>query len=298
MSEQIQAIAAALAYIEGHLQENITVADIAAAAGYSLYHFIRTFNQFVQQTPYDYLMRRRLTQAAIALLQSKRRVIDIALDFQFNNHETFTRAFGRVFSVPPSEWRQRGIADPRLLLPALDRAYLEYLHDPGFEPPELLRLDDIILAGLMMPLNADPEGIPSLWRDLRAALRGLPRFQGLRDFWGIRVPSTMPGTRAFYLAAVRIPALESTLVSLVTKILPAGDYLYLPQPDSKIDLDLGLAYLYHTFVPKMDLTLGEPLEIEHFGVRREILIPVQGLPRHNILRSKGLNRSNEPDEPG
>jgi len=310
MPEQIQAIAAALDYIEGHLQENITVADIAAAAGYSLYHFIRTFNQFVQQTPYDYLMRRRLSQAAIALLQSKRRVIDIALDFQFNSHETFTRAFGRIFGLPPSEWRQQGFAVARLLMPALDREYLEYLNDPAFEPPKMVGLDEIILAGLMTPITADPEVIPSLWQNLRGALRGRSENLGQpgnpgrqhpqepRDFWGIRMPPQMPGGSTFYLAALKIPSLDSAPAPFVAKILPAGDYLCLLQPDSKIDLDLGLTYLVHTFVPKAGLCLGEPLEIEHFGERREVFIPVQESPKHNILTSKELNRSNEPDESG
>ena len=96
MNERLQAICAAIQFIESHLCDPITVADAAAAAGYSLYHFIRSFNQMVQHTPYDYLMRRRLAVAACELLETERRVIDIALYFQFNNHETFTRGFRRV----------------------------------------------------------------------------------------------------------------------------------------------------------------------------------------------------------
>jgi AraC family transcriptional regulator len=274
MSEQIQAIAAALEYIEGHLQENITVADIAATAGYSLYHFIRTFNQVVQHTPYDYLMRRRLAKAASELLQGQRRVIDIALDFQFNNHETFTRAFGRLFGMPPSEWRQQGFADPRLILPALGCDDLEFLNHPEFEPPKLVALDEIILAGLMAPLSADPEVIPSLWRNLRGALRGFPHPSGTRDFWSIRVPPPMPGESVFYLAAVKIPSLESAPVPFVAKILPAGDYLCLSQKNWAAIREPALTYLYHTFLPKSGLQCAAALEIEHFGELSEVLIPV------------------------
>ena len=157
MPQCIQAINAAIQFIESHLLESITVADIAAAAGYSLYHFIRTFNQTVRHTPYDYLMRRRLSLAASQLLETERRVIDIALDAQFNNHETFTRAFGRVFGISPTSWRERGFADHRLLMPRLEGDYLAYLNAPAFEPPSLTSLEgEIILAGLMTPLTADP----------------------------------------------------------------------------------------------------------------------------------------------
>lgn len=293
MSDQIQAISVALEFVESHLRQPITVADIAAAAGYSLYHFIRTFNQTVQHTPYDYLMRRRLSEAACELLQSKRRVIDIALDFQFNNHETFTRAFSRIFGVSPTHWRAQDFIDPRCLMPALDRDYLDNLNAPGIEPPKLVALEEFILAGLMAPLTADPEALPALWRTLRRVLHTQPLNSGPRDFWGIRTWLQMTGESFFYLAAVKIPSLESAPGVFVTKIIPAGEYLCLPQPGPKTNLDVGLTYLYHTFVPKSGLTLGEPLEIEHFGVQREILIPVLMPQKRSNLHPKKMGANNQ-----
>ena len=62
-------IARAIDYIEAHLQEDISVADMAASVSYSLFHFCRMFNEATHQTPYDYMIRRRLTEAARALLE-------------------------------------------------------------------------------------------------------------------------------------------------------------------------------------------------------------------------------------
>ena len=70
MCDQVAPIFQAIEFIESHLQEDITVAQIADAAGYSLFHFMRKFNQMVHHTPYDYLIRRRLTEAAKALIHS------------------------------------------------------------------------------------------------------------------------------------------------------------------------------------------------------------------------------------
>jgi AraC family transcriptional regulator len=277
MNERLQAIDAAIQYIESHLCDPIKVADIAAAAGYSLYHFIRTFNQSVQHTPYDYLMRRRLSKAAQELLVTERRVIDIALDFQFNNHETFTRAFGRVFGMSPSRWREARVADPRFLMPALDESYLEFLTDPEFKAPELIKLDEFVLAGLMTPITTDPEGIPPLWRNLRGILRGLPLPSDSRDFWGIRMPSQIPAGDTYYFAGVKIPDLDFPSSALATKIIPAGDYLCFQLENPTANLSVALAYLYHTFLPKTAYTLADPLEIEHFGAQCEILVPLQGL---------------------
>ena len=83
--------------------------------GYSLFHFTRLFNQFTGLTPYDYLIRRRLSDASEALLMSDKRIIDIAQDYQFGSHETFTRAFNRLFAMPPSQWREQGAINKYLL---------------------------------------------------------------------------------------------------------------------------------------------------------------------------------------
>jgi AraC family transcriptional regulator len=60
----MQTMIEALDDIEQHLTAEIQVADIAAAVSYSLYHFCRIFGQVVHHNPYDYLMRRRLSEAA------------------------------------------------------------------------------------------------------------------------------------------------------------------------------------------------------------------------------------------
>ena len=97
MEDQLAAISRALDFIERHLKDKILVEDMADACGYSLFYFIRLFNQSIHLTPYDYLIRRRLAQAAQELLNGDRRVLDIALDYGFQSAEAFTRAFNRVF---------------------------------------------------------------------------------------------------------------------------------------------------------------------------------------------------------
>jgi AraC family transcriptional regulator len=275
MNERLQAILNAIQYVDSHLREPIAVVDIASAAGFSLYHFIRTFNQTVHHTPYDYLIRRRLSKAARDLLDTERRVIDIALDYQFNNHETFTRAFGRIFGMSPSRWREQGFADHRVLMPALNLDDLEFISAPGFEMPKLVRLDEIILAGLMTPVSSEPEKISSLWQYLRGVLQVTSFNLGSRDFWGLSMQPQIPEGISFYLAAVKISSQESAPSTFVIKKIPAGDYVRLTQPSPMTKSELGFSYLYHTFLPKAGLLPLYPWEIEHFGNQREALIPVQ-----------------------
>ena len=162
MNEQLTAIYAAIEFIESHLRDDVCVADIAAAAGYSLYHFIRTFNQTVHHTPYDYLIRRRLSESAWELLTSQRRILDIAFDYQFTNHETFSRAFKRMFDMQPSQWRSRGVTPYRSLLPPLSLDYLAHINQGGISQPQITERKPTYLSGLMAQGD---ENISGLWQN-------------------------------------------------------------------------------------------------------------------------------------
>lgn len=103
MSE-ISATAKMKAYIAAHLQEPITASDVAKAAGYSQYHAARIFKEETGLSPFEYIRRERLTASAHALRQGKPKVLDIALDFVFDSHEGFTRAFTNAFGITPKKY--------------------------------------------------------------------------------------------------------------------------------------------------------------------------------------------------
>ena len=91
-------------YIDAHLQEALTLSAIAKAAGYSQYHAARIFKEETGLSPFEYIRRQRLLGSAFALRNGKPRVLDIALDFVFDSHEGFTRAFSNAFGITPKKY--------------------------------------------------------------------------------------------------------------------------------------------------------------------------------------------------
>ena len=91
-------------YVKEHLHEPITANDIAKAVGYSQYHATRLFKAETGQSPFDYIRCERLIQSAHALRHGKPKVIDVALDFVFDSHEGFTRAFSNAFGITPKKY--------------------------------------------------------------------------------------------------------------------------------------------------------------------------------------------------
>lgn len=92
------------AYIKAHLQDPITSNDIAKSIGYSQYHAARLFKEETGLSPFEYIRRERLIQSAHVLRSSQSKVLDIALDFIFDSHESFTRAFTNAFGITPKKY--------------------------------------------------------------------------------------------------------------------------------------------------------------------------------------------------
>ncbi|MBL4787497.1 MAG: helix-turn-helix transcriptional regulator, partial [Kordiimonadaceae bacterium] len=75
----IEQINRAIDHIESNLLDALTIADTAKEAGLSYWHFQRIFAATVGDTVTDYICSRRLSHAALRLVTSNDRVIDIAL---------------------------------------------------------------------------------------------------------------------------------------------------------------------------------------------------------------------------
>jgi len=102
--EVLAAIARIKAYVALHIQNPITASDLAKTAGYSQYHMTRIFKAETGLSPFEYIRHERLAAAAHALRDGKRKVMDVALDFVFDSHEGFTRAFAKGFGISPKKY--------------------------------------------------------------------------------------------------------------------------------------------------------------------------------------------------
>lgn len=95
------------AYIDDHLGEPLVLAELAAVANFSPFHFHRQFAAWMGETLGAYLRRRRLEIAAVRLLsQPDTPVQDIAAVVGFGSGEAFAHAFKDRFGCSASDWRR------------------------------------------------------------------------------------------------------------------------------------------------------------------------------------------------
>ncbi len=98
----------AVDYIENNLCGKIDYAQAAKCACMSAFHFQRVFAAVCGFTVGDYIRMRRLTLAGSELIETDKKIIDIALDCGYDSPESFSRAFSRFHGVSPSEARKTG----------------------------------------------------------------------------------------------------------------------------------------------------------------------------------------------
>jgi AraC-like DNA-binding protein/ligand-binding sensor protein len=94
-------------YIDKHKAEELSLADVAKAAGASVFHFCKVFHKSTGLTFTDYLARVRLEDARAQLLNPSRRISEIAYEVGFQSLTQFNRMFKRVFGQSPTEFRAR-----------------------------------------------------------------------------------------------------------------------------------------------------------------------------------------------
>jgi AraC family transcriptional regulator len=100
-------IAPVLRELEARSAEPRTLADLAASAGLSRYHFLRTFRSVTGITPHQWLVRARLRDAAHRLVTTRAPVTEIALDVGFDDLSNFVRSFRAEFGTSPRRYRDR-----------------------------------------------------------------------------------------------------------------------------------------------------------------------------------------------
>ncbi len=135
MQEWNSTIQKLIDYIELHACENPTLTELSAHIGYSPYYCSEQFHRLTGITIREYLLKRRLSMAAVELRDTGVPVIDIALKYSFSDQSTFTRAFKNIYGCAPSVYRK----NPRPLPLICKKMLLEPLKniEGGFDMSNL-----------------------------------------------------------------------------------------------------------------------------------------------------------------
>jgi AraC family transcriptional regulator len=93
-------------YVEANLSRDIGVNDLAKLVGLSRFHFLRVFKKATRETPYQYLLRRRVERGQDLLQMPGLSVAEVAAQVGFKDSTRFIRAFRLIKGVTPGKMRK------------------------------------------------------------------------------------------------------------------------------------------------------------------------------------------------
>ena len=163
----IQLMQQAICYMEEHICENISYAEVAKSVHMSSYNFHRTFSFITGMTANEYIRNRRLTLAATELQTTDIAVIDVAYKYGYESPESFSKAFSRFHGVTPRQAKQKG-TKLRLFNPLVIKIILEggNVMDYRIEHRESQRFLALVKAFPNESINDDNDhSIPDFWTE-------------------------------------------------------------------------------------------------------------------------------------
>ena len=102
----ISKLSGVLAYIDNNLGENLDTGSLANSANYSTRHFTRIFKEILNETPQNYILKKRLGNAARLLSSNNMAISDAALSSGFSDGSYFARIFKNKYGITPSEYKK------------------------------------------------------------------------------------------------------------------------------------------------------------------------------------------------
>ena len=277
-----------LVWLESHLDQPLSLDNVALKAGYSKWHLQRMFKDVTGHAIGAYIRARRLSKAAVALRLTSRPILDIALQYRFDSQQTLTRAFKKQFNQTPawyrrsSEWNSFGIRPPIRL------------DDNSMPESTFVTLPETVLVGQTQTYSCTLEQISSyrdemrihFWKQFLLETDTVPPvLYGLHQ---VRASQEKDDEQEI-LYTTAVPSDQAVnLHSGQSVLLEAGDYVQFTYNGPRNELQEFILLLYGTCMPTLGLTRRQGQDIERFythggkkrpeppkEIRCEYLIPIR-----------------------
>jgi transcriptional regulator GlxA family with amidase domain len=105
-------VRAAIALMQRHVEDTVSIAQIAATTGMSARQIERLFLRYLEMSPARYYLALRIDRARELLLYSDRPILEVAVATGFTSTSHFAHWFKRLQGVRPSQLRGRAGAEP------------------------------------------------------------------------------------------------------------------------------------------------------------------------------------------
>ncbi len=272
----------ALAFIETHLKEKLSLDAIADTANYSPWHFHRLFLAKTGITVGEYIRKRRLSEASRELAFTSKPIKLLAAEYQFESQAAFTRSLKSFCGSTPGQLRSN-------LKPLLSFQAKLNLTKRGENmlSPKIVHKPSFKVIGKSTLSTMKNNTIPALWDSFGNYCDKIPGVVNPEVGLGICYFEDMPemtdDTPFTYLAGMEVKAEQDAPAGMQSRIVPEEDYAVFEHHGSLETLHDTYSTIYGKWLPTSGYERASTDDFElyderfHFGHPdsiMEIWIPV------------------------
>lgn len=259
-------------YIEENLKAPITLDDIAQAACCSKFHFQRLFTLVTGETAGAYLRKRRITQAAYDLIHTKKSILDIAMDYQFQSQEAFTRSFKTFYHTTPLKYRKRGHFSRLTSKHAHTESSIEHLGKGISREPEFIVLEEKIIAGVYY-YGTDKDAILKVWSILYENQEKIPGQVCPGIYYGYNLfdKTALVSGNLHYLAGVEVSEELESIPGIPAETrsfkLPPSEYAVFSHQGPPEQIPTSYQYIYEVWYPNSGYNFSKWYSFDYLDAR-------------------------------
>ena len=277
----------ALDLIEQNLRSEMTVLEISQKSEFSFYYFSRLFKGITGISPKTYMLNRKITESSNDILETDKKIIEIAFDYGFNTPESFSRSFQKITGINPSQLRKNRQLEKKKLLQPITKEKIEYRAKIPDQEPELVTVDSILLVGIPFYYDLKWKNDLSLqWEIFLNNISLIPdrivpeKYYQLQYWFHDQDPDSI-----FFFIAAEVTSINEIPIQLTAKILPKQQYLKFYHKGFSNKIGYTYQYIYEKWLPETEYKLPYLYNFEHYGKEHkgpyneesisEIYIPVK-----------------------
>lgn len=284
--DYIHRINQAVDFIYLHIDQNLTVEDIANYCCFSRYYFNRLFRSVTGESIYGFIKRLKLEMAAFKLRSTRRTITEIAIDAGYTP-SNFASAFKEYFKMSASAFRK----SHNVLVKDTYQAVIEYINNLKDRDNFFEQIDSRVVIKVLGPMILEYhrffgnyyQGLKEAWESFCMEMEQKYTLDKQARFIGISydTPLITDPDHCMYDMCLQVDKKTCTTVHR----LEAGTYACYQFHDKQENLIRGYQELLSLWVPfsKYDLDDRFCLEVYHSGIDTEgrlhldICIPVRPL---------------------
>jgi AraC family transcriptional regulator len=270
-----------LDYIEENIKEDIDIEAVVRQSGYSITHFYRIFQALMEESIKEYIIKRKLSNAAVELAGTNKRLIEIAVDYGFHSQEVFTRAFTRLFQVTPGRYRK---SKNSIVLYERTNVYQKVLANSEKSiDPKIVLEKEFKLVGIKVTVKPGDSLIRNLWVEFNRRKSEIGNIINDKNVLGIceYMPNITDESEFEYMACTEVNNFDVIPEGMIKKTIPRLKYAVFTHKGEMDQLKITYNNIYGKWLPLSGCELAEMDTIEIYPVKEnqdsklDIYIPLK-----------------------